>query len=278
MRETVRDLRTNLYEIINQLNGKRYVGVTSRPLEKRLMAHISSAKRHDQKNSTLHRSMRKNGKDVFSIRLLAVFDSFGAALDAECKEIARTKPEYNCTAGGDGATGYRHTECALQKMSDKKKGTKLWLGRRHSHESLRRMSAAHMGQPGFWKGKKLLPHVVEAIRERSVARPDKARVLAMGPKSQSRPIVCLNDGLHFESCRAAAANYKVCASAISTVCKKNTNRKTAGGRVFRYFGDHHGGQQEASLVNATKLQTLRASAQYARNKRKSDLLMPPAGK
>lgn len=61
-----------------------------------------------------------------------------------------------------------------------------------------------------------------------------------------KKVVRLDDGTIYESASAAAMANDVRASMIVEVCNQNTNRKTAAGCVFRYFGNHHGGPEEAT--------------------------------
>lgn len=53
------------------------------------------------------------------------------------------KPKFNFTKGGDGSTGYIHTNESKQKMSESKKGENHpWYGKSHSEKTLRKMSEA----------------------------------------------------------------------------------------------------------------------------------------
>lgn len=58
-----------IYYILNLLTGKLYVGQTKRTLEKRLKAHLyeAAAKKY---NMYLHNSIRKYGKENFTITLI----------------------------------------------------------------------------------------------------------------------------------------------------------------------------------------------------------------
>jgi group I intron endonuclease len=84
-----------IYLITNTIDGKRYIGKTSRSIEQRWYEHCKNAEYgHD---TYLYRAIRKYGKDAFTIELL----TYGLD-EEEIQLIAEHKPEYNMTTGGDG--------------------------------------------------------------------------------------------------------------------------------------------------------------------------------
>jgi group I intron endonuclease len=254
MRKTVANKATTLYVITNKINRKRYIGVTCRSLAVRFACHVNDANGSTLKNSALQKAIRKYGKSQFSITALAVYASYQEALTAERAAIAEAKPEYNCTAGGDGVFGYRHTQETRRVLSALKKGRpsplKGWWT--HSDETRRLLSEKLKGKPGHWKGKTLPPHVVEALRRRGIANREAwvANVAVMGSAARKRPVVCLNDSKEYESVSAAASAYSIDTSSVAEVCSQSGIRRTVGnGLVFRYLGEHHGGAAEAALEN-----------------------------
>ena len=56
----------------------------------------------------------------------------------------------------------------------------------------------------------------------------------LGPKSFSRSVICLDDGIIYESASAAARAYDSCKSAIIELCLGKRFRKTVNGRKFKY--------------------------------------------
>lgn len=216
-----------VYKATNIVTGASYIGVTTRGLAERRSQHKSAALKHKRPGIAFHNAIRKYGFDAFRFEVMKEFVKYEDALAYEIEMIAKLCPRYNSTVGGQGALGYRHTP-----------------------ENIAKMSASKKGQPGYWKGKKLLPHVVENLRKVHASRADKERVLPLGPKSQMRRVVCLDDGKEYESTRAAAKAYGLCASSICTVCNRSEKRLTAGGRVFRYYGDHSGGKEEAAAYKS----------------------------
>jgi group I intron endonuclease len=84
-----------IYLISNTINGKRYIGKTSKTLEERWYRHCKSAEYGS--NTYLHKAIRKYGPESFKIEYLM------EGLDEEeVMLIADQQPEYNMTAGGDG--------------------------------------------------------------------------------------------------------------------------------------------------------------------------------
>lgn len=267
MRLTAKDKPTQLYLATNLVNGKRYYGITCKSIKHRMAAHVWDAKRKPQ--GAFHKAIVKYGIENFSVTVVRTFDTYEDAIVAECAAIRNLRPEYNCTAGGDGAVGYIPSREVREKMSAAKRGKSSHMkGKRHTNESRQKMSVALKGKPAFWKGKKVPAHVHEAVRAgHSAWKQDKDAVRAMLSHARAaniRKVVCLNDGRVFDSLSDAALAYGLCNSSISCVCKKTGPRKMAGGLVFRYYGDHLGGQAEADRVKQEVLQSRTRTAAIAR--------------
>lgn len=94
-----------IYKIINDVNGKVYIGKTLHNVDKRWKEHINDSKRERTENRPLYRAMNKYGVEHFHIETIE-----------ECvEEIAEErevfwikeynsfgKNGYNATIGGDG--------------------------------------------------------------------------------------------------------------------------------------------------------------------------------
>jgi hypothetical protein len=164
----------------------RYVGYTSRTLAYRLKRHLVNASK-SHKTYWVRQLLREGRQPV--ITLIATTPSLEAAhaAERECILTYRAKGHdlTNATAGGEGATGYRHTPEALVKMRGrtftaehrakqaaaayrrspetlariKAAADRVNVGRVWSPETLAKMSAAQ-------KGRKLSP---ERCLQRSVS-------------------------------------------------------------------------------------------------------------
>lgn len=202
-----------VYEAVNLVNGKRYIGITGRGILARSAEHAIQARRKID-NGAFHRAIRKYGAKVFKYRVLLRCGTCEIALQEEIRLIALLNPEYNSTKGGDGQLGRRVT----QKM----------------REAAYKVSQANIGRKH--------PPRTKEMRERLsvVGKTEKSRLTfakyrSLGPASSARKVICLEDNKVFDSASAAARNYHTCRSAIVGVCLGKKYRKTAKGRHFIYL-------------------------------------------
>ncbi len=84
-----------IYLITNTINGKRYIGKTTQPLDKRWYQHCKNAEYGG--DTYLYKAIRKYGAASFRCEYLA--DGLD---EEEILLIEQLKPEYNMTLGGDG--------------------------------------------------------------------------------------------------------------------------------------------------------------------------------
>lgn len=136
-----------VYIAVNLKNGKRYIGITRGSLEERTRRHFCDARRGVK--TKFARAIRKYGESIFVFSALEFCPSYESAQKKEIELIAWMKPEYNSTAGGGGAVGYKHTAEAIEKMRQ-----------------------AKLGKQGWSRGKKR-PDIAEGARQRLLAKPLK---------------------------------------------------------------------------------------------------------
>lgn len=103
-----RGYRVNiLYLITNTYNNKKYIGITSQTIEKRLQRHFITA--NNGSNYAIHRAMRKYNKSFFAIKKIHIFSNKNELLLAESLFIlyynTKGKLGYNMTDGGEGVSG-----------------------------------------------------------------------------------------------------------------------------------------------------------------------------
>jgi group I intron endonuclease len=156
-----------VYLAVNSVNGKKYIGRTSRPLKKRWGAHVTESCHPDRAGSryAFHRAIKKYGKEAFLLSILQECSSLEESKSAEMSWIAKlgslVPGGYNMTLGGEGALGFRFSPeakerlrqiaigqgrrpspIAIQKAVETKK-SKAWP---HSPETIAKLTAAAQGR------------------------------------------------------------------------------------------------------------------------------------
>lgn len=130
-------MKFHVYIIQNKINYKIYVGKTNNP-KKRFSKHLEIARRgfsiRKEFFGLVHKAIVKYGENNFSFLVLESYDIEGECLEAEkfWIEYFRTNVNkfgmncgYNLTAGGDGISGYKMSQDAKNKISEKLSGRKL---------------------------------------------------------------------------------------------------------------------------------------------------------
>ena len=160
-----------IYKTENKLNGKIYIGQHSYSCKRKAIYRGSG--------TALHNAMRKHGRSNFQVSIIVNVDTkeqlneFERFFIAKYREIIGQENMYNICDGGECGPphmlGKKHPEDRKKKLSEKMKGWKLGnhttesykkSGNAHkelwkNEEYRQRMSEAHKGKPGYWKGKKL---------------------------------------------------------------------------------------------------------------------------
>lgn len=130
-----------VYVHINKANGKRYVGITSKPKPESRWESGSGYK----ENPHFYSAIQKYGWDGFEHVILFDGLSEREAKDTEILLIREWKTQdntygYNMTSGGDGTPGYHPSEETRRKLSEARRKENL------SEETLRRRSAGLRGR------------------------------------------------------------------------------------------------------------------------------------
>lgn|SRR3990167_3047436 len=131
-----------VYLITNLVNGKVYVGQTTRSLRIRWGQHKLAARKHPE--TYLHFAINKYGESMFSVSIVATAQS---SEELDCLEkrwiLMRSANHrdygYNMTAGGDGSSNV--SEESKQKRIAKMRGRTL------SPEHRKKLSDALRGRP-----------------------------------------------------------------------------------------------------------------------------------
>ena len=94
-----------IYKIVNNINGKIYIGKTTETIEKRWKEHVLDSKREKIKNRPLYAAFNKYGVENFSIEAIEEVTEVELLNEREkfwIEYFGSFKNGYNATTGGDG--------------------------------------------------------------------------------------------------------------------------------------------------------------------------------
>jgi group I intron endonuclease len=111
-----------IYKVINEVNGKQYVGCTIYSLTKRLNEHFYRCLNTDS-NTKFCNSIRKYGLENFRIELIEEcdIDKIYQMEQFYIKNLGTFENGLNTTTGGEGCLGYKHSETTRKKISENTK-------------------------------------------------------------------------------------------------------------------------------------------------------------
>lgn len=154
------------------------------------------------------------------------------------------------TGENHGMYGKKHTPESLAKMSAAQKGRMAgekhhFYGKHHSEETRRKISENRKGKmigaDNPFYGKKHTPEALEKMRATHVGRKqspeERAKRSASASKSEyiksiRKPVLCLTNGIVYESVAEAARQLDVWREAIKLVCQGKL--KSTGGYKFKW--------------------------------------------
>lgn len=191
-----------IYKITNLLNGKVYVGQTTKELRVRLYNH------RNNKRSLISKALNKYGEDNFKIEII---DTATSKEDLDEKEMywiqfynCIAPKGYNLTLGGEGTVGYHLSEETKEKISNANKG------RRMTDEARKAISIGHIGLK---------------VSEETKMKMSKSM-------TTKRKVKCVETDEIFDSVTTACRKYNLDKSTVCAVC--NGRRKKTGGFTWIY--------------------------------------------
>lgn len=135
-----------IYEIYNSVNGKKYIGQTTRQYTLRWSEHRYNLYNNKHPNSKLQRAWNKYGSDVFKFNIVRECSTLEELNTLEEQYVLNNKNGYNLLNGGNN---------------------KHW-----SYESRKKLSTTKKGKPNGQKGTKRTPLSLERKLKLSMsARP-----------------------------------------------------------------------------------------------------------
>lgn len=163
-----------IYQVTNKVNGKRYIGKTSRTVSVRWKDHVESSVGGSQ--YYFHKAIRKHGTNSFEIKELETVSDEDVANYREIFWIAalqtyRPDRGYNQTFGGEGRVFTQSLE-ARAKISAAGRGKII------TEEQKQKISASLTGRPGPFRGKKLSASHIESLRKKVFTKEHRDRLSA----------------------------------------------------------------------------------------------------
>lgn len=147
--ENIGNIKGIIYKITNKVNGKIYIGITTKTLEKRRQQHIRC--NHKIRKYVIHKAINKYGVDNFLFETIGNFNGNEDACEKEVKYISSYNSfipnGYNMTLGGEGVLGHKHP----QSEETKKRISLSMKGIKKSEETKNHMKEAQMERNKWFK-------------------------------------------------------------------------------------------------------------------------------
>jgi len=195
-------LNTLIYKGTCLINGKVYIGLTTKGLKHRVSNHERTSK-VTNRNNKLYNAMRKYGKNNF------IWNELEYCNESELEERERFWINYfnSYHIGYNSTTG-----------GERKKEV--------SRESRDKMSIGHKGQRGWNSGRKLGP-LPDSTKEKLRISAYKARGKNRLNQKTRKPIKCIETGIYYDSIRDCSNKTGI--NRLSITMQLRGKYKSAGG-------------------------------------------------
>lgn len=219
-----------VYQHKNKINGKIYIGITSRVPEKRWGRNGSNYKT----SPYFYNAIQKYGWDNFEHNILYTNLTKEQACQKEQELIQYFHSMdrnfgYNSTSGGEMFIMNSETK---NKISNKLKGNTNGLGHPCSEEKKQKISKAQKGKKLTEEHKQKLS---EAAKQRHVPCSEQKRKTLSQNYPNKKPVYCLELNTVFESVQECSRQLDIPATNISKLC--NGRGKTLKGYHLSYYND-----------------------------------------
>lgn len=133
---------TGIYKIQSKIKPERiYIG-SAINIKSRWSYHLSCLKRNVHHSKKLQRHYNKYGKDDLMFEIITQCDKDNVIAMEQFYIDAFNLYFNNCKIAGS-LLGYRFSEDAKKKMSERMKGNRYLLGHKHSPETIQKLKLAH---------------------------------------------------------------------------------------------------------------------------------------
>jgi group I intron endonuclease len=140
---------SGIYEIINLVNGKRYVG-SAISFKRRWTYHRRDLRAGKHHSKHLQASWNRHGEAAFCFYVIEPVVDTARLIEREQFYIDALKPEYNCRPTAGSNLGHRWTEEQKSRRSAGLKGLRvLPIGYKHSEETRRKLAEKMRVNPTF---------------------------------------------------------------------------------------------------------------------------------
>ena len=231
--------QSGIYEIVNTVNGKRYIGSAVK-LHARWVKHRYDLQRHIHHNAPLQHAWDKYGEAAF--KFLPILTCQKSMLRFyEQQLLDKVKPQYNIALDArQPMAGRRHTDATKLKMSQAGKG------RKHTPEHCAAMSRARMGKKTKPRNEESRARTSAALKGKSKSPEHRAALSAANVGKHLSPetieklrIASTGRKLSEEAREKIAASRRgkkrkpftpeACANMRAARLKEAANRKAKGG-------------------------------------------------
>jgi group I intron endonuclease len=207
-----------IYCATNKLNNKKYIGQTTKTLEKRIQEHLSHLKSRTQR---FYSAIKHYGINNFNWTIIE-YATTKSDLDEKEKMWIKVSQSMNSEYGYNmcegGSFGIINEE-ARRKISNKIKGKNHYMyGKHPSEETKQKQLLSKIGRKNSEKVKQ------------KMSRSAYNRIPTL-----SKKVRCIETGIIYNSTREVERLVLIAHTHISKCCKEN--HRTAGGFHWAYYSD-----------------------------------------
>src|SRR5690625_1604489 len=189
-----------VYCITNKVNGKLYVGITTKGYKNRFASHVRYSRQSRGSCRALYNAMRKYGQDAFSVELIDTASSFEEMNQLERMYIAQLgslHPNgYNLTDGGDAGSFAEETRLRASKRLKGKP-----LSKKNRKGLIKAWADPELRKKRCKAIKKAMnrAEVKAKTSERQKGKPKSASHIKNLRKARASSVVCVETGNVFEA-------------------------------------------------------------------------------
>ena len=219
-----------VYQHINKINGKRYIGITKQNPESRWGTDGTNYK----SSPYFYSAIQKYGWDNFSHEILFNGLTKEEACDKEIELIAYFQTQdkqhgYNIMEGGSAPV---IPEEVRKLMSEKMRGNKNGLGHACPEEKKRKISEAQKGRKLTKEHKAKLSMAKKGCNHASPSAETRKKISDSHAKKQ---VYCEENDVVYESIQSCAKELSLDPTEVCACCK--CKHKSTHGYHFRYYND-----------------------------------------